>query len=78
MLVTLCTKPLIEKTRYFVKEADFSLWEIDVFNGVNEGLIVAEIELETEDQDFMKPDWLGIEVSNDPKYYNVCLVTHPF
>ncbi len=77
MLDTLCEKPLISKTRYHIKN-DNHLWEIDVFDGDNEGLIVAEIELNNEDEVFTKPDWLGEEVSADTRYYNVCLVKHPF
>lgn len=77
MLESLCEKPLISKTRYHVKN-DQHLWEIDVFEGDNKGLIVAEIELNDEGESFTKPDWLGEEVSADPRYYNVCLVKHPF
>ena len=77
MLETLCDKPLIEKTRYHVKHEN-NVWEIDVFAGENEGLIVAEIELDATDETFNLPDWIGEEVSNDPRYYNICLVTHPF
>ncbi|HEY9148012.1 MAG TPA: adenylate cyclase, partial [Gammaproteobacteria bacterium] len=53
-------------------------WEIDVFAGENEGLVVAEIELQAEDEVFSRPAWLGEEVSGDTRYYNVCLVTHPY
>ncbi len=77
MLDKLCTKPLIEKTRHYVKEND-STWELDVFSGDNEGLIVAEIELDDADQLIKLPDWAGKEVSDDPKYYNVCLVNNPY
>ena len=77
MLNNLCDKPLISKTRYHVK-IDKHLWEIDVFDGDNNGLIVAEIELKNEDEFFSKPDWLGEEVSDDARYYNTCLVKHPF
>lgn len=73
----LCTKPLIEKTRYYVEHGG-KLWEIDQFNGANEGLVVAEIELASEDEMFDKPDWVGEEVTHDLRYNNVCLVTHPF
>ena len=54
------------------------LWEIDVFSGANAGLVVAEIELAHSDEPFVKPDWVGAEVSHDPRYYNVCLVEHPY
>lgn len=77
MLDELCEKPLIEKTRYHVSHADMT-WEVDVFDGDNSGLIVAEIELPDESIVFEKPAWLGEEVSDDPRYYNVSLVTHPF
>jgi len=77
MLNSLCEKPLIEKTRYHVSYAGF-VWEVDVFEGDNAGLIVAEIELPGEDTVFERPDWLGEEVSDDPRYYNVSLVTHPY
>jgi len=77
MLATLCEKPLIEKTRYKVAVADHT-WEVDVFEGDNNGLVVAEIELSSESECFEKPDWLGKEVSDDPRYYNVSLIKHPF
>jgi len=77
MLDTLCDKPLIEKTRYFVQK-DGVHWEIDVFKGDNAGLVVAEVELESEQQKFIYPDWLGEEVSDDPRYYNVSLVRNPY
>ena len=77
MLRHLCIKPLIEKKRYHVRHGRH-LWEIDVFSGVNAGLVVAEIELEHGDEAFSRPAWLGAEVSDDPRYYNVCLVKHPY
>ncbi len=77
MLDTLCVQPLIEKTRYRLAEGDH-LWEIDVFGGDNAGLVVAEIELADEQEQFIRPDWLGEEVSHDPRYYNVSLVHHPY
>lgn len=77
MLSNLCEKPLIEKTRYHVQHAGHE-WEIDVFSGDNSGLVVAEVELESEDSTFEKPAWLGQEVSDDPGYYNVSLVRHPY
>ena len=69
--------PIIEKTRFFVDIGKHT-WEIDVFAGDNEGLVVAEIELHDEDEVFDKPNWIGEEVSDDPRYYNVCLVKHPY
>ncbi len=77
MLTTLCEKPLIEKCRYEVS-IDEHTWEIDVFEGDNAGLVVAEIELSREDEPFEKPAWLGKEVSDDPRYYNVSLINHPY
>ncbi len=77
MLEHLCVRPLIEKTRHYVR-IDQHLWEIDVFAGDNEGLIIAEIELKSPDESFAKPDWIGEEVSDDPRYYNVCLVSYPY
>ncbi|RPI78108.1 MAG: CYTH domain-containing protein [Desulfobacteraceae bacterium] len=77
LLEHLCEKPLIEKIRYRVSFGGH-VFEIDEFLGDNAGLIVAEIELESEDQDFPKPPWLGNEVTRDPRYYNVNLVQHPF
>lgn len=77
MLHNLALRPIIEKTRYLVPFKGF-VWEIDEFEGENKGLIVAEIELESEDQAFEKPDWIGEEVTADPRYYNANLVRCPF
>jgi len=77
MLEDLCIKPLIDKTRFAVEHINHN-WEIDVFSGDNQGLIVAEIELSAPDEAFEKPSWLGEEVSNDARYYNVCLVKNPY
>ena len=77
LLNNLSDQPIIEKTRYHVNY-DAHLWEVDVFAGDNEGLIVAEIELSSIDETFKLPDWAGEDVSNDPRYYNICLVTHPY
>lgn len=77
MLENLCMQPLIEKTRYYVKH-DKHTWEIDDFAGANAGLVVAELELQVHDEPFESPPWLGKEVSDDPRYYNVCLTEHPF
>ena len=77
MLETLCAPPHIEKTRYVV-EWKRHTWEIDVFHGGNEGLIVAEIELATADQAFEKPPWLGREVSQDARYFNSNLAHCPY
>lgn len=77
LVAELCEQPVIEKTRYYVPHAGH-MWEVDVFNGANEGLIVAEIELNDADEAFDKPSWLGVEVSHDKRYYNVCLVQNPY
>jgi CYTH domain-containing protein len=67
----------VEKIRYEIMQEGF-LWEVDVFSGKNEGLVVAELELESEDQLFPRPDWLLTEVSGDRKYYNSYLSERPF
>jgi len=77
MLENNCQFPLIEKIRHFFKDGPVT-WEIDEFFGENGGLIVAEIELEAEDQKFELPDWVGDEVTGDPKYLNINLVQNPF
>ena len=77
MLDTLCERPPIEKYRYPV-EYDGMIWEIDVFMGDNEGLVLAEVELKSETQKFDLPYWAGVEVSEDPRYYNANLVKNPF
>lgn len=77
MLDTLCLKPLIEKTRYRVQHGDH-LWEIDVFHGDNNGLIVAEVELGAENESFLSPDWLGDEVTGERRYYNANLIEYPY
>lgn len=77
MLRELCRRPIIEKTRYLVQHRD-QRWEIDVFEGDNAGLVVAEIELETEDQTVALPDWAGEEVTDDVRYYNSSLAITPF
>jgi len=77
MLNELTCKPLIEKIRHLVDVGDHT-WEIDVFEGDNAGLIVAEIELDDPDECFEKPEWLGEEVTHDARYYNTCLSSHPF
>jgi CYTH domain-containing protein len=76
-LLDICEKPLIEKNRYRVVEGGL-VWEIDEFFGENQGLIVVELELESEDQEFIKPDWVGEEVTGDPRYYNANLIKNPY
>jgi len=77
MLDFMCLGSAIIKLRHLIR-IDNHVWEIDEFHGDNEGLIVAEIELEHEDQPFARPAWLGPEVSHDRRYFNMSLVTHPF
>jgi CYTH domain-containing protein len=77
ILDELCLKPLIEKIRHEVDVGGFK-WEVDQFLGENSGLVVAEIELEDENQEFTRPDWLGREVSDDFRYHNANLVKNPY
>jgi len=77
LLDGLCEQPLIEKVRHRIEHAGM-VWEVDEFLGANAGLIVAEIELASEDQPFEKPEWIGAEVSGDARYYNANLIRHPF
>ena len=76
-LLALCEKGVIEKMRYEVKVGKHT-FEVDEFYGDNQGLIVAEIELKSEDETFEKPHWLGEEVTNDNRYYNAALSLNPF
>ena len=76
-LLMRCRKPLIEKMRYLVPVGSYT-WEVDVFSGANSGLVVAEIELSSEDEAFDRPDWIVKEVSGDIRYYNSNLAVHPF
>jgi adenylate cyclase len=77
MLDTLTRKPLVEKVRHFVQVGGHT-WEVDVFEGDNAGLIVAEVELGRPDEPFELPDWAGEEVTYDPRYYNTTLASHPY
>lgn len=77
LLDKLCVQPPIVKTRYRLTHGGL-VWEIDEFAGDNAGLIIAEIELESEDQAFDAPQWLGEEVSHDPRYLNINLVKRPY
>lgn len=77
LLNHLCLKPIIEKIRWHYDHQG-RIWEIDEFDGDNKGLIVAEIELTSESERFDRPAWLGQEVSGDPRYYNVNLVSNPY
>ena len=77
MLDILCERPLIEKTRYRIEHQGLT-WEVDEFDGDNAGLIIAEVELEEESQAIVLPDWIGEEVTDDPRYYNANLIANPF
>ena len=77
LLDQLCIKPMIEKTRHFVQYQG-KTWEVDEFSGDNAGLIVAEVELESLDEDFSVPEWAGCDVSGLERYYNVALVAYPY
>lgn len=77
LLDGLCEQPLIEKVRHRIEHAGM-VWEVDEFLGANAGMVVAEIELVSEDQPFEKPEWIGAEVSGDARYYNANLIRHPF
>lgn len=76
-MLKLCDGPLIEKKRWLFEAGDLT-WEIDEFLGLNVGLVIAEIELEHEDQTFDLPDWIGKEVSHDDRYFNSNLSRKPF
>jgi CYTH domain-containing protein len=76
-LIKLCLPGIIDKIRYYVRCGGHT-WEVDVFLGKNEGLAVAEIELESETDTFELPAWAGREVSGDARYYNAVLSKHPF
>lgn len=77
LLETLCRRPTVAKTRHWVPYAGHT-WEIDEFHGANDGLVVAEIELEAEDAEFERPAWVGAEVTHLARYYNVRLVDYPY
>ena len=76
-LLRLCEAGVIDKIRYEIPVGKH-LYEVDVFSGENEGLILAEIELQSENETFEKPNWLGMEVTNDNRYYNAYLSQKPF
>ena len=77
MLLALCEGPLIEKWRYIVPH-EGNEWEIDEFLGLNAGLVIAELELDSVQQQFVAPAWLGAEVTLDERYYNFSLSQHPY
>ena len=76
-LLALSENPPIEKVRYLVSHGSLT-WEVDVFEGLNSGLVLAEVELQHENQEIDLPDWIGAEVSSDPRFYNSTLSAHPF
>ena len=76
-LLKLCEPGIIDKTRYLVKAGEHT-FEVDEFYGENEGLVMAEVELKDENENFIKPAWLGEEVTGDVKYYNSMLMKHPY
>jgi adenylate cyclase len=77
MLDKLCERPLIEKKRYKIEFGGL-IWEVDEFFGENEGLLVAEVELQDENQDIRRPEWIGKEVTGDPRYFNSNLSKTPY
>ena len=76
-LLDLCDPPIIAKERYIIPQGK-NTYEVDVFHGENEGLIIAELELSAPHEEFVKPEWLGAEVTGDTRYYNVSLLTKPY
>ncbi len=76
-LMALCEPGMIDKTRHLVQFAD-KVFEVDEFHGDNDGLVLAELELESEDESFERPDWLGVEVTGQARYYNSMLMQKPF
>jgi adenylate cyclase len=77
LLDRLCEQPLVEKVRHRIEHLGHT-WEVDEFLGENAGLVVAEIELGSEDEAFGKPDWIGQEVTGEPRYYNSSLIRLPY
>jgi len=77
VLLKMCLEYPVEKTRYLERHFN-KLWEIDVFHGVNQGLVMAEVELENKDESITLPEWVKEEVSLDQRFYNACLSQHPF
>ena len=76
-LLSICEPGVINKTRYEVKSGEFT-FEVDEFYGENQGLVVAEIELSGESDQFEKPEWLGEEVTGDARFYNSMLMKNPY
>lgn len=76
-LLKICEPGVIDKTRYEVKSGEFT-FEVDEFYGENQGLVVAEVELSSEDDQFERPEWLGEEVTGDARFYNSMLMKNPY
>ena len=77
LIEELAEGPVIEKVRHVIEVSGHE-WELDVFAGDNEGLVMAEIELSSAQEEFVVPSWAGAEVSHDPRYFNVNLAAHPY
>ena len=75
-LIKMCEKPTVKKTRHYVVDNNQQLWEVDTFRGTNRGLVLAEIELESEKQPVNIPQWIGKEVTQDERYRNTALATN--
>ena len=76
-MLALCVSGVIDKVRYSIEVDDLE-WVVDVFEGANEGLVLAEVELSREDEEFEVPEWAGEEVTGDPRYYNSSLAAVPY
>lgn len=76
-MMDLCHPRVVEKTRYKIPIEDL-IWEVDEFTGQNRGLVLAEVELTSPEQSVPLPDWIGLEVSDDPRYFNSYLAAHPY
>lgn len=76
-LLAICEPGVIDKVRFLVPAGKHT-FEVDEFHGDNEGLVVAEVELGSEDEQFPRPEWLGVEVTGDPRYFNSMLMKHPY
>lgn len=76
-MMDLCHPRVVEKTRYKIPIEDL-IWEVDEFAGQNQGLVLAEVELTSPEQSVTLPDWIGLEVSDDPRYFNSYLAVHPY
>ena len=77
LIINFCRNTIIEKTRYYLRFKNH-IWEIDEFHKKNQGLVVAEIELNSENENFELPTWVEKEVTSEKKYYNMNLATNPY